>query len=679
MSGASFEIIGDGITLDVSDSAKLVIEFVATTFNDSNLLAGSYSYPVTFPFTPKNVGYFNHSQHLENREARVRRNVIIRLFGLAWKNAVLEYDISSKGYEGSLTIDNGAVANHLRDKRISDVFTKNEKGKISFSSIDLGNDAAGVTSKMVGNNLPETGSYLCWPTFINPMITGENNDLVETAKVNDFNNMSEVIDGQFYSPMFNHVWILKEVCRWLGFSAEGSYLEDPFIGSLVIYNTGTRTGEDWKAQKKVRPAQHLPGISISEYLKAIRNDHRAMVYFDTLTKTAYFELSSVILESNNRLDLSDRQLEDSLNIKRQTESSFRLVTKTDDSDELYKELQFEKSVIVGYDIQNSKEMPLSIGKPFMRKGMLYGFPDVRVPVVKQTGNIYTDSYKENQGIYNGGNVFNKNSYALRFLSYKGIQNIDPAGIFNIPYATSDHFGNLGLRYTQALDQGGASGMINQFTLPYYQFYCLSEQVNFKAQMDVLQFFNLQPLQKILLTDRNKVKVEALLDKVVFEPKSSGRSISGKITCYPNYNIIGGAQNISVVVGESEISEPDGTIYAKLFVKMVSANFSTGVAQEKCYIEFYADSSAAIPLDVIDLPFIVKKEFILDIFPVPIKNKEEIPGVANGSYMEIGIFQSDWRQPYKLGYFLKPTTFDFVVIGNYKWNGSHWEVMSEQIA
>lgn len=679
MSGASFEIIGDGITLDVSDSAKLVIEFVATTFNDSNLLAGSYSYPVTLPFTPKNVGYFNHSQHLENREARVRRNVIIRLFGLAWKNAVLEYDISSKGYEGSLTIDNGAVANHLRDKRISDVFTKNEKGKISFSSIDLGNDAAGVTSKMVGNNLPETGSYLCWPTFINPMITGENNDLVETAKVNDFNNMSEVIDGQFYSPMFNHVWILKEVCRWLGFSAEGSYLEDPFIGSLVIYNTGTRTGEDWKAQKKVRPAQHLPGISISEYLKAIRNDHRAMVYFDTLTKTAYFELSSVILESNNRLDLSDRQLEDSLNIKRQTESSFRLVTKTDDSDELYKELQFEKSVIVGYDIQNSKEMPLSIGKPFMRKGMLYGFPDVRVPVVKQTGNIYTDSYKENQGIYNGGNVFNKNSYALRFLSYKGIQNIDPAGIFNIPYATSDHFGNLGLRYTQALDQGGASGMINQFTLPYYQFYCLSEQVNFKAQMDVLQFFNLQPLQKILLTDRNKVKVEALLDKVVFEPKSSGRSISGKITCYPNYNIIGGAQSISVVVGESEISEPDGTIYAKLFVKMVSANFSTGVAQEKCYIEFYADSSAAIPLDVIDLPFIVKKEFILDIFPVPIKNKEEIPGVANGSYMEIGIFQSDWRQPYKLGYFLKPTTFDFVVIGNYKWNGSHWEVMSEQIA
>lgn len=677
MSGASFEIIGDGITLDVADSAKLVIEFVATTFNDSNLLAGSYSYPVTFPFTPKNVGYFNHSQHLENREARVRRNVIIRLFGIAWKNAVLEYDISSKGYEGSLTIDNGAVASQLRDKKISDVFTKNEKGKITFSSIDLGIDATQVTSHMLDSNLPEYGRYFCWPTFINPMITGENNDLVETAKVNDFNNMAEVIDAQFYSPMFNHVWILKEVCNWLGFSAEGSYLDDPFIGSMVIYNTGTRTGEDWKVQKKVRPAQHLPGISISDYIKAIRNDHRAMVYFDALTKTAHFELSSVILESNNRLDLGNRQVEDSLSIKRQSESSFRLITKTDDSDELYKELQFEKSVIVGYDLENSKEQELFIGKPFMRKGMLYNLPDVRVPVVKQTGNVYSDSYRENQGIYNGANVFNKNSYAIRFLSYKGIQNIDPAGEFNIPYATSDHYGNLGLRYTQSLDQGGASGLINQFTLPYYQFYCLSEQVTFMAEMDVMQFFSVQPLQKIMLTDRNKVKVEALLDKVVFEPKSSGRSISGKITCYPNYNIIGGAQNINVVVGESEISEPDGTIYAKLFVKMVSADFTTGVAQEKCYIEFYADSSAAIPLDVIDLPFIVKREFILDIFP-PIRNKEETPGVANGSYMEIGTFQSDWRQPYRLGYFLKPTTVDFVVIGNYKWAGNRWEVMSEQI-
>ena len=677
MSGASFEIIGDGITLDISDSAKLVIEFVATTFNDTNLLAGSYSYPVTFPFTPKNVGYFNHSQHLENREARVKRDVIIRLFGLAWKNAVLEYDISSKGFEGSLTIDNGAVAGQLRDKKLSDVFSTNQKGKIIFSAIDLGNDATEVTDNMIDNNLPENGRYFCWPTFINPMITGENNDLVETAKVNDFNNMSEVIDARFYSPMFNHVWILKEVCNWLGFSAEGSYLEDPFIGSLVIYNTGTRTGEDWKLQKKVRPAQHLPSISISDYLKAIRNDHRAMIYFDTLTKIAHFELSSVILESIDRLDLGNRQVEDSLSIKRQSESSFKLITKIDDSDELYKELQFEKSVIVGYDLENSKEQELFTGKPFMRKGMLYSLPDVRVPVVKQTGNFYSDSYKENQGVYNGGNVFNKNSYALRFLSYKGIQNIDPAGEFNIPYATSDHFGNLGLRYTQSLDQGGASGLINQFTLPYYQFSCLSEQVAFKAEMDVREFFGVQPLQKILLTDRNKVKVEALLDKVVFEPKSSGRSISGKITCYPNYNIIGGAQNINVVVGESEISEPEGTIYAKLFLKMVSVDFSAGTAQERCYIEFYADSSAAIPMDVLDLPYMVKRELIWSIPPY-IKNKEEIPGIANGSYMEVGIFQSDWRQLYRLGYFLKPTTVDFVVIGNYKWAGNRWEVMSEQI-
>lgn len=488
----SFEIIGSGISLDVANGSKLTTEFVATTFNESAVFAGSYSYPITFPFTAKNIDFFEHAHHLENRSARQAKEIVIVLFGMAWKTAKLEYSITRKGFEGTLKVDNGAVADWMRDVALPNVFSSDNDGKLVHTSIDIGSNATETQAHILGS-IANINGYV-WPTYLNSNAEGilKSGD---AALINDFNNMTSLVDNRLYSPHFFHTWIIQKICNWMGYKAVGSYLDDQFIQSLVIFNTGLRTGADWKNQKKINPAEHLPNVKIAEYFKIIRNDHRVMIYFDSLTKIAHFELCNVLLEADNRLDLRNAIHYDSLEIQSQNENAFKLITKIDDNDELYKNVQYEKSVSVGYDFTNIKDLPLGIGRLHTSTGLaLKGAVNVTIPAVQQISNIYSESYnvEDFEAVYNGGNVISKNIFALRMMSYKGLQGLG-AGNHLVPFCTGNDKGNNGLIYTNSLDQGGASGFINQYTLQYYRFYCASEQVNIVVQMNAIDFFNIHPL------------------------------------------------------------------------------------------------------------------------------------------------------------------------------------------
>ncbi len=676
---SAFEIIGDGISLDVSPNSRLTAEFVATTFNEEAVFSGSFVYPVTFPLTPKNIAYFGHAHHLENRAARVRRNVTIVLHGMSWKGAQLEFDVSRSGYEGSLTVDNGTVAEKLRELTLPEVFLTRENGKIIFKTISLGSNSSEAVASMLAENLPADNLGFCWPTLKNTRILGQETEEKWQA-VNDFSNMASVTDDLFYTPFFYHTWLIREVCSFLGYEAKGSYLEDEFIKSIVIYNTGIRTGSDFKADQKVSPSYHLPGDTIAQYLKGIRNDHRVMIYFDSLDKIAYFEFAPDVINKWDQIDVSDSLHDDSLQIKQQAETAFKLITKIDDSDELYKTVKYELSVIVGYDVSRSKDLTLTFGKPFTSGTQFKGMVDVVMPVAQQSGNIYSEFYKENDSVYNGANVYNKNGFSFRFLSYKGVQEIRVNPIYKMPFATGNNIGNGGISYTQSLDQGGVAGIINQITLPYYQFYCLSEKVTVNAEMNVFQFFGLSPLQKIVIADRNRAKVAALLDKVVFEPRENGskKSIIGKITCYPNYAILGGAQNIQVVVGEAELSTPEGKIFAKLFTRKIRTEtdddgFMTGWTNDLT-IRFYSDEGGAFAVSVVNLPYNIELQKYTEDMKEQI-GTSTISGVANGTAHDAGEYLQWFAQGrydrYKQYPYLSAPDKEFVVIGNYVWFKNKW--------
>lgn len=677
-----FEIIGNGISLDVAQSSKLTTEFVAATFNDSAVFAGSYSYPISFPLTAKNIAFFEHSHHLENRSARKSRAVTIVLFGMSWKNAKLTYSIKGNSYEGVLTVDNGAIADAMRDVKLGDVFTSNNDGKITFKSLPLGNTVAEVTDNMLLGNTPNNNKGYCWPVVVNTLIMGKEAEGIdvslanENTIINDFNSMRSVDPTKFYCPMLYLKWVAGELCKYLGYSMTGDFWEDDFIKSLIIYNNGLRTGEDWVInQRKINIAQHLPEMTVSELFKGLRNDFRVMIYFDSMTGIAHFKKSDLALGSNERVDLRKNIHYGTLEIQPLSDSAFKLLTKTDDNDELYSSVLYEKSLMLGYDLKTWKEIQLTFGKVFMQTSTYKSVPNVTTPYAMQTCNIYSKSYEENETVYNGGNAYNLNPFTPRLLSYKGVVKISET--VRIPFATSDKRGPLGMQYTSTLEQGGTGGILDSFSLSFYRYLCLSEKVDFKTEISIPQFFNINPLNKILISDINQASTEALLDKVVFEPRAVGNGITAKVTCYPNYMGLGDAQNLKIIVGSAEIENENGTIYAKLFVKVT--NYEQNPNNPRLYkrycdvwLEFFSDPYAGIPRLVENLEMyqkIVRTDYgnFNDV-----KSITEEPIRANGIRLDLG--ERIWAESYlvgstlktdKISYFIKNKEMQPTVIGHYE--------------
>lgn len=675
-----FEIIGNGISLDVAKDSKLTTEFVATTFNESAVLAGSYTYPIVFPFTAKNIEFFEHSEHLENRSARKTREVMIVFFGVPWKTAVVDYTISREGYEATLKVDNGAVAGWMRDLSIARVFSSDNKGKLTHQSLPLGNATTSVEQYILDS--VTNGEGYVWPTYLNSNMTGE---LLtgDDALINDFNNMTAVADTKLYSPWFFHTWIIRRLCEYMGYRAVGSYLDDAFIGSLIVYNTGARTGADWKEQKKINPAEHMPDMSIGEYIKIIRNDHRVMIYFDSLTKTAHFDLCTTLLESESRLNLCDAIHYDSLKIQKANDKAFKLLTKIDDNDELYVNVSYEKSIMVGYDFDNWKELQLGIGRLQMADALaVKGSVNALLPAVSQLGNIYSSSYNTDdyQQVYNGGNELSKNAFALRMMSYKGLQGLG-TGSHRVPFCTGDDRGNGGVVYTNTMDQGGAKGWINKYTIQYYRFYCSSELVEVSVQMNGVDFFALQPLQKIMIADRSRIPIEALMDKVVFEPHSN-HQMMGKISCYPNYDLLGSAQGMQVMVGGAVVESTEGVLFAKLFsrnsgVQANPDNPSEMVQFAEITIAFYADAAAFLPYNAVDFPYkIVLNKYILNwsretgYYLSYDGEFTSVTGVAQGTRYVHGTYKLTQGQ-YYIYPSLEKNGKDLNVLGNYRWLQNDW--------
>lgn len=670
----SFQIIGDSQSLDVVTGSKLVTEFVANTFNDASVFAGSYSYPISFPFTAKNIAFFGHAHHLENRQSRGSKEVTVVLFGLTWKQAKLDYSIKGNVYSGNLKIDSGSVATSMRDMKLVDIFTSQNNGMLTYKSIALGETQGEVVDNML--SYPAMSSH-CWPTVVNPFFTGV--ELLKTQDnyyINHFANMSAVENTRLFTPMLNWVWLIKEVCNWLGYTAQGSYLDDPFINSLIVYNTGARTGLDWKESKEIKIAQHLPDLTISELMKALRNDHRVIIYFDSLTKVVRFEKSGITLAGLDRVDLKKGIHQGSIEIDPISDTAYKLITKVDDTDQLYSTSPYEKSVLVGYNTSQWKELPLSIGTVFMQKNEHFTIANFATPYAYQIGNVYSEQYntEDNKQIYNGGNVISKNPFALRLLSYKGLQVVRESPRYRIPFASSNRLGPGTISYNQTLDHGGAGGLLYTYSLPWYRFICLSEKVSLKSEMSVTQFFNLNPLQKIEICGVNQASVEALVDKIVFEPKSVGNTLLAKITCYPNYIIPGGTGNLKVLVGSSTIENLDGTVYVKLFMKHIrSANEGNNrVDYQEMWLEFYSDPAGLMPKEVNDLAIVIVQKQVRGTQREHIATTP-INITANGIKSNVGEYKywENLRGPIYATDFYSyniDAQNGQISLGDYKWNG-----------
>ena len=599
-----------GIDLDIEPGSSLQFELISTVMNESDEFLGSHSWPVLFGPTDKNKAAFKNAHLPENRSVRKTETGIITMFGAPWKQAKMVYDVSSRGYDADLKIDNAEFANIIKEKEITDVFLEYENGAFKdLKWILVGSSKAEALAKVM-DSCNNVGKYpFVFFLFKNDMATGT---LMPNTKVNWFNAgvFTEfadptVQDDLFYTPCFYLTWLVKEVCTYLGFDAEGDFFTDPEMIEKVIYNTGMMDYATFHnaAGFKIAPARHLPKMKITDLFKKLKSAPLNLaIKFDGTTKKASFTLKKNILSSKKPLNLSKYIDQNSIKCIHNDVTQFKLTTAIDSADELYTLYPYATSYLIG-EGKEAKPEEMGFGTLRMNTQVL---PAVlaRYPIARQVANIYS-SIAEDTPAFNDPTtpgIFGKNSFAFRLLNYKGMV---MGAIGAYPYATSD---KLNPFYGEAYESSCLpEDLIKKYSLDWYSFRLATEKLEAVAAIPETDFAKIDPFELIQIT----TKTQAMLP-CVFSRGSigSGRElIPAKLTLYPHYNIEGlSAPTVTVVTpGESSGAVP---IWVKLEVAEYGAS-KPGVYTEykgNFTLKFFRDQAATIPIEVNNLKVKINRHY-----------------------------------------------------------------------
>src|SRR5690606_27362221 len=275
------------------------------------------------------------------RMARKKIDVSILLMGGTWKNATMDIEIAHETISGTLLIDNSIIAEAIKESTLPDMFSFFSGGAKQYEAIDIGTTLVDRRAHMFLTALSPHNYPYAFPSMTNFSALGERT-LEESAWINSFDWTNpytasyNLLDDNFYNPSFYLVWLIKSLCVKLGFEAVGSFLDHPEIKTWIIYNTGYYSGREIKRDGfKIIPARHFPKVTVTEIFKIRRNDLMVLMYFDSLTRKAHFELSDDILMQDDVYDYSGQVIDKTVKTTGVKDKAFQVIAAIDDADESY--------------------------------------------------------------------------------------------------------------------------------------------------------------------------------------------------------------------------------------------------------------------------------------------------------------------------------------------------------
>lgn len=568
-----FAIKYNDVLLDVESGSNLTVEWFSTVFNEAELFRGSYSYPVDLKWSEKNLTALNFANKLENRLARISVVVSIIIFGHTWKNAIMEIDVEDQRLPATLLIDNSIISDTIKENTLLDMFSYFDGIEKKYSTIDMGTTEAQKRAHMLDTALYPGAYPYAFPSMTNFGLFGEKN-LSGQAWVNGFNwedptitGAYQLYDNFFYCPSFYLVWMIKEICKKMGFEAIGSFLNHAEIQTWVIYNTGYYTGSEIKNNGFVIvPARHLPKITVSNFFKILRNDFKLFIYFDSLTKKAHFELPDRILEKENKMNFSPWMLDRSLKIKQVKDKAFLITVGIDDGDEIYKFLPYVKSKRVGL-ASDLKTTAIAVGAPFMNSGVFTGnLPSpLRNPQTMQTANIYDDSFAESTAFNKSGDI-SINEFTFRLFSFRGLlNNSTENAAWRLPYGTSDNRNALGVVHPNwiSTNLNSENNWLEVFAAQFYKLLTVIETIEFNAQIPANRFSDVSPMEIYSIADKSGATTSFLPDRITFEPQKNNVTVYTRIKGYAFHKVFALLDPALLRISDYEVIKPGNIIYVAM--------------------------------------------------------------------------------------------------------------------
>ncbi|SDE20182.1 hypothetical protein SAMN04487996_10423 [Dyadobacter soli] len=538
----------DGLMLELPADQSITVELNSTIFDTDDVFRGSYSYPFEFGLSPHNCRFIGNS-HLPESPVATDMKVSVRSRPFHF-DALLTFKTTGNKANASLLIDLGELADQIRNVPVREFVTER---------FFVTTDETGETPSMRKLATAPPSRYPCvFPPFHNSEMVDAEFKPTENYKAPTIVNVcypglpepvySNTLHGtgdRLLVPFIYVGWLITYICNKLGFSASGSFFNDPVLSRLVIYNTQTTPGLTVDtAGYTVEIGRHLGEYSISEFFKALRSYIGMSIDFNFTTRKAVFSTYKSLAALQDYTDISSMIVPNTEGVDKNTGKGYNVKVSTDSSDKYvrYHPFPFDSNEIQPKELKTTfsfsvgskqNEVPLSVGTIRMdsfksTNDTTPAGPSWLIPAAQQSGNL-ADPFFEKSANYSPYFDSNdpdmippaKNSWGLRMLIYWGLKEDTAGNLY--PYASSVSydskyriFGDL------SLQPGEPDDIWNRYQKAYYEFLASSKKITVLSRLGLGKLSDISPSKPVGFKLSNQVLGKYILEKLSYRlPSSEG--------------------------------------------------------------------------------------------------------------------------------------------------------------
>lgn len=497
--------------LDLEPKNSISFQFNSSFF-DAGSFNGNFSFPFNPAYSPKNIRLFGHRmfpQVIGNIDDQV--DGILYIGGLPYKKCKINLTSASKKISAFLQVDNSFFADKLKDTKLKDVPMGGDRyiGNTVADKIAHFNASAPADARLQFD-------YIFFPTY-NPLFYKSDDDVVLPEFLsnaggvlnyfylgtfvgnNDANDASGASRLTYsYVPYPSLLYVIKKVCEFLSLDYYGEVFDNPYWQRAVIYNTvaidrlftngfGITTNV---YQNNINLQNHVPDVTIEEFLGALRTDFFLDHFINTDTGRIEFRFMKSILRDPYYEDWSQNTNPD---IEEEVidQSGFKFLLSRDSDDETFEELQYTDEIIEG---KGEQEINMNIAKVFDAKDyndeLVFNRKD---PYAKQVGNSLEDTLNSDP---TSDNYLWENKFSFRIMFYHGRQ---PDSLGNlVPFGSSDIYNyNESLVGSLSMNWFGTYGRREQLAKDYIEFFNNTKKLIIKKRMTESELQSFNPQKKYM--------------------------------------------------------------------------------------------------------------------------------------------------------------------------------------
>jgi len=426
--------------LDIAPSTVLDFESVTDLF-DEDLSQGPFSLPIEIPWTENNRRLMGFAERLENFGTQKKIWVVDILhkgfpemvhakLTLLEKSGSLSY---TKGkFNASISGQKGLLGTALKNKKMRDL---SYGGPITWTSVETRLFATDVMKGLypqypflafapvaIENFFDETknffGEFLAKDT-VNYIISTRSgaDDWVfgrpTSANPNIATNPGDTEHIDYRSiPFFQFKWVLKTVLQECGYTISGEFMDNTDFDHAYLFNSTALeyylTTLYTDANRKIIPADHMPDIEVTEFIKKIFSGFNVYPTFPAINHIQ-LNFRKEVFQNKKVLDITNRCTPDfsSTYTEADETNGYSLQYELDSNDDYFNDRVkdiTDKNLVATVETA-ANLATLDIGRPFTTDDIvLVEAENMYYCVANATViPILWDAYSENLDEYKKGN------------------------------------------------------------------------------------------------------------------------------------------------------------------------------------------------------------------------------------------------------------------------------------